>query len=526
MTSMLHRAGPLTAAALLLAAVSAPIRQTSAVFDEDTYLQVSRRIFEHADFTSLWQYGVAPLPVLAAWALPAVVHPETYHGTIALARVSAAVLFGIPVVLLAWRWLARTAGEAAAAVGAALLALSPNLVAHASLATTDVCFVAAALWALFQLECYLGDRSRRHFVLLAVALGTALASKYGAIGLFPVVALLLQTTADPRAPRGLGFLGQVWRTATATAGLFIAAFGVAWAVHGFALGVLDPRHLGVRLVVPAPLYGIAEQLRHASLGHDGFLLGERRHTGWWLYTPIALFLKSTPVEIVLLAAAVCALVATRRTSPASARVWQAAFVVYLALAMTSRVNIGVRYVLLLLPLAVMAGVSLIARHARKAPRAAAAIGVFAVALQAWSLFSITPHVLSYFNAFVGGPAEGYRLLADSNVDWGQDLPALREALEEVGAVRPLVAYFGTAPFDAYGVRAVRWPGTPEDREAADWLAISATYLDGVYREGDPFEAFRSFTPSARAAYSIFLYRVDRPEIRQAILTAASRDLRE
>src|SRR5207248_11073005 len=56
----------------------------------------------------------------------------------------------------------------------------------------------------------------------------------------------------------------------------------------------------------------------------------------------------------------------------------------------------------------------------------------------------------------GGPANGFRYLADSNVDWGQDLPALRAAFERVGARRPLLSYFGSAPLNAYGVTADPW----------------------------------------------------------------------
>src|SRR5690606_36664665 len=43
---------------------------------------------------------------------------------------------------------------------------------------------------------------------------------------------------------------------------------------------------------------------------------------------------------------------------------------------------------------------------------------------------IHPHYLSYFNFAVGGPANGYRVLTDSNVDWGQDLLRLRAWMDE------------------------------------------------------------------------------------------------
>ena len=34
---------------------------------------------------------------------------------------------------------------------------------------------------------------------------------------------------------------------------------------------------------------------------------------------------------------------------------------------------------------------------------------------------------------------GYQWLADSNLDWGQDLPSMRRFLERVGAREPIVS---------------------------------------------------------------------------------------
>jgi len=35
--------------------------------------------------------------------------------------------------------------------------------------------------------------------------------------------------------------------------------------------------------------------------------------------------------------------------------------------------------------------------------------------------TVAPHYLAYFNELAGGPANGFKELADSNLDWGQDL---------------------------------------------------------------------------------------------------------
>src|SRR5207248_8377210 len=120
----------------------------------------------------------------------------------------------------------------------------------------------------------------------------------------------------------------------------------------------------------------------------------------------------------------------------------------------------------------------------------------------------------------GGPAEGYRHLVDSNLDWGQDLPSLKRRLDALGSRRPVLAYFGEAPPGAYGIRAVAWDRADDQAIAeADYFALSATYLQGDGVRGDPFAEFRELAPTDRAAYSSFIYDLSRPEVRDALTIA-------
>jgi hypothetical protein len=152
-----------------------------------------------------------------------------------------------------------------------------------------------------------------------------------------------------------------------------------------------------------------------------------------------------------------------------------------------------------------------------------AAGAALVAAQAVSAWTIAPHYLAYFNRLSGGPEAGRLYLADSNIDWGQDLPALRDTLARVGAKRPLVSYFGTAPFDQYGVSADVWDeDIGLDVMRWDWVAVSVTHLNGLYVPNDIFRPFRSLTPSARAGYSILLYDTSRRDVRAAMADVAAR----
>ena len=203
-------------------------------------------------------------------------------------------------------------------------------------------------------------------------------------------------------------------------------------------------------------------------------------------------------------------------------VWRAAFLLFGALALVGRVDIGIRYVLILIPLAVLVVTTWVCGTFARS-RIVVAASAIALAIQSVNAASVAPHYLSYFNTLAGGPANGFRYLADSNVDWGQDLPALRAAFERVGARRPLLSYFGSAPLNAYGVTADPWlSGDQAELQPWDWVAISVTNLNGVYLSGDPFAPFRPVEPSTRAGYSIFLYSTARADVQRAIADASVR----
>jgi Dolichyl-phosphate-mannose-protein mannosyltransferase len=73
-------------------------------------------------------------------------------------------------------------------------------------------------------------------------------------------------------------------------------------------------------------------------------------------------------------------------------------------------------------------------------RAAAWQAAAAGGLVAWlvaSSFSVHPHYLAYFNELAGGPANGWRWLIDSNLDWGQDGERVRRLVAARGPGRVL-----------------------------------------------------------------------------------------
>jgi len=267
-----------------------------------------------------------------------------------------------------------------------------------------------------------------------------------------------------------------------------------------------------------PLYweGLRETMTQLEGGRASFLWGRYSTTGLWPYFPVTLLVK-TPIPILILASVgtVWWLRKVGRKGRRRESLWIfGPFLGYLAAALACRTQIGVRHILPVMPfLLMLAGLGVSALWSR--PRSGLALlllGVWAVV----SVGRVGPHQLAYFNELVGGPDQGYRILADSSLDWGQDLKGLARVLREMGNPTVFLSYFGTADPAAYGMRYipvlcsphVDRPGNapgPKARERV-LLAVSATNLQGVYfTDHDLLGWLKTRQPLKVVGYSIFLY---------------------
>lgn len=570
---------PLVLCGALLAQAAWFRSRTSITFDETYYLSTALQTVHDRQLDRRFAAGgVAPLSTLLSYA-PAILSTggvarvDEWKGLpgdpplVQTARATSTVLYGIPLVVAVYCWLAVRRGTWAGVVAGGLCALSPTLVAHASLATTDIPFVLFAVVALALIAYYLRQPGWQSLVLVAAAVALAFSAKYSAVFLVPLACVAVAahggtgTGAERRARR-------LWRGAARVALFLLLTPLFIWLLQGFAtkgplksvpaaetpddspwarlLGkgpaaraVMDFAHEHVPM--PAPLAGLLAQIEHVRRGHaeaPAFLMGSRSRSGWWYYFPLALIFKSTPAELALMTGlfAACVLgmwrvVRGKRSwaghgpaTDAAPWLWAGSIVLFLALAIRSPLYIGQRHVLLLYPLVILLGVDLLSALLRPRPGWLSAAGAALLGSQAISAVWIAPDYLSYFNAFCGGPKHGYQLLVDSNVDWGQDLPSLRQALESLNCRRVLLEYFGTADPSAYGIENyVRFDGRAGAiPDGCDCLAISVTQLQGAYARQDYWRELRELRPAARASYSIMVYDLEEPRVRAAVEAALGR----
>src|SRR5262249_2101912 len=163
------------------------------------------------------------------------------------------------------------------------------------------------------------------------------------------------------------------------------------------------------------------------------------------FFPVSFALK-TPLPLIALLLIGLVAAAAPGVPRAGPFVW-VPVVVYALLTFTRGINIGHRHLLPLYPflfvLAARAGAWAAQRWHDGVRWPAAAVGVLAAWYVAGTL-RVHPHYLAYFNEAAGGPRNGYRLLVDASLDWGQDLIHLREWAESHGTPALKLSYFGTA----------------------------------------------------------------------------------
>ena len=123
-----------------------------------------------------------------------------------------------------------------------------------------------------------------------------------------------------------------------------------------------------------------------------------------------------------------------------------------------------------------------------------------------------PNYLPFFNtpSRAAGPL---KLLGDSNLDWGQDLKALGKWYES-HKDRPLyLCYFGSVDPGFYKIEYTNltggWIMAPQvplsSITAPGYVAISATNLQGVYLQNDPYAEIRKRQPLEVINGTIYIY---------------------
>jgi hypothetical protein len=419
-----------------------------------------------------------------------------YH-TLFFAARCVIVLLSLALGWLVWKYARRLYGPRAALLAAAVYAFLPEALAHAGVATLDLATGLAFLASSYTFWKFLRTGRWRDWTWAALAFGLAFLARSSTGLLLPGFLLLCVLGTALRSIRrpGRAWLGLALLLPAALVIVNLGYLGrTSFVPLGAPLFESDQlQRLGklwphLRLPLPdAFISGLDHQLAEARPERVAtYLLGHGYRRTFWYYYPVAALVK-WPLGFwgLLVTRAVQRL----RTRPGRRRAWNETCLLLPALIFTGYVvffaglDVGIRYLFPLLPpLCIWVG-GLLARPrpitAQRRLRSAWAAAAVALALvQAVEAAACAPWYLSFFNQLAGGPGRGYRIVNDSNVDWGQGLLALKDELKRRGIEKVHLAYHGTTDPAVYGIDYLPYLGGPPGPES-DWLAVSSYFYVGL-----------------------------------------------
>jgi len=453
-----------------------------------------------------------------------------------------AAIFTLALAVIVFLGTKEMFGTGAAFITLTLLAFDPNLLAHGAVVTTDValsCFMFASIYAYYR---YVKAPTPGRLIVVSLATGLALAAKHTGALVFPILLLLAiieaircwTTTKSFPGKQSLKLLGSL-------VVITVISLTVLWAFYGFRYAArpdglqlnpplvdyvtgLKPHEIWAistmarwHFLPESYLYGLAD-VRLTANFYTSYVLGKIYAHGVWFYFPVAFLIKSTVGFLALLLLTV-GVIAIRRLNR-----WREILflivppVFYLVVAFTVGMNIGVRHILpvyVFLSVLIGGAAATLIQHNRRW------IYVVAILLliHAASSLRTFPAYIAYANELWGGPANTYKYLTDSNVDWAQQLKATKQYLDQRGVKDCWFAYFGEGVADIkyYGI-----PCKPLPTVVTLWLneqldvpvsidgpvLISAGTLSGFeFGPGplNPYEQFQHVKPTAVIQHGVFVF---------------------
>ncbi len=412
----------------------------------------------------------------------------------------------LPVMLLSvllglyiYRWASEMFNPKAGLLSLFLYAFMPNIIAHAQFVTTDLALASFSFTGFYYLWKFFKTNLNKHLIYSGLFLGLALSSKFSAVLFLPVVLFLIFVyVKSGRSDFNL----VITRFVKISAIMIIPAFLVVY------FSYLMPADSGFYL------RGLNTVYADSNSYYSFYLNGQFSPDGWWYYF-LEAFLIKTPIPA--LTVFIIALVFFRKLN-INNRDKLFIFMPMVFFSITTSLkahNLGVRYLLPAFPFLILYAGGLTQIIKIKWDRMkSSAISFVVIILGLWYVFSavnIYPDYLAYFNELVGGPANGYKYLDDSNLEWKHDLKRLAEYQKKYPDMKVVNSDFNIY-FDPkyYGIKNI----IPSTEKSV--LNPSGKYAVNVYflvrlkelsqRLNDKkIDWLSLYRPVDRIGYSFFIY---------------------
>ena len=366
-------------------------------------------------------------------------------------------------------------GPTAGLIAMALWVFDPTVLTNAPFVTTDMGAALGFFASTYTFYRFVIRMSWERAVTCGLAVGVALASKHNAVLLLPMLLLLAAGELCGRWFRARRFPRSFCAGMVAgMAAVAIVSLTVLWGAYSFRFAMhpegvsmpplktqiqtLSPLMTNVitfcarhHLLPESYLYGLVDVVRVGTY-MPTYIFGKLYAHGQWFYFPAILSLKWSAGVLGLLLLAMGAFFSGRVHRPREVFFFSLPPLFYMAVAMASPLNIGVRHLLPVFPFAFLlagAGAASLIKQRR-----AWALPVACLLLwHAFDSLRMFPNYMPYANVLWGGPAHTHEYFSDSATEWGQDLKYIHAWIQQRRIKDCWIAHF-PAPFllpSDYGV---------------------------------------------------------------------------
>ncbi len=490
----------------------------SITYDEPNHQRYGIKILNlNSDRIGLCQDGT--MPVSALNAIPAFVSSQMqpgpwkeFLGKMETGRY-ASILMTLLLAFFVFQWSKSLYGTLPAFFSLFLFTFSPNIIAHSRLMTTEIPGTLMITAALYYFWKFMNDKSIGKAFVSASVLGISLLTKYTCVLLFPIFLIIFIVNHSnelmmtmrrkdlKKAARGC-FAFFKYSLIFIIASIVILNIGFLFNRTFTPLEEYEFRSRPYknmqakldfmkRVPVPIPypiLYGLDWHTFREQTGEaygNFYLLGEIQDGKPFRNYFFIGFLYKVPlaVQFFLLLSLILYIFKRKFRTFRENETFLLIPLVFFAMYFNYffRMQIGFRHMLVVFPLIHVFCGSLATFFADYGNKFKAMVGLLSLYL-AVSTLSYFPHFLSYFNELVWDRKMAYKIMSDSNLDWGQNLRYLEKYLEN----NPDVILEPEEPIAARVIVPVRELTGIFDEEKYRWL-----------RE--------NFEPDDHVAYTYLLY---------------------
>jgi len=429
------------------------------------------------------------------------------------------MLFSLFILFTVFLWTKKLFNSYAAILAAFLFSVSPNIIAHSRLITNDIYTMGGIFISIYTLYLYFKKRTFFNLLLLSISVAFATISKFTSLFLYPLLLLIIVL----RYGKTIFFIFN--RKVILSAVKFSKFFALHLSLFLFinflfintayffngTFRTLDsfnfksdefksfskiPIIRKIPLPLPSPMIEgldwVSYNQKTGKTFGNIYMLGKHamRGEGFKAYYLIVWLFKIPIGTQMLFYISITVFLFNHRKciisvlyDPLFLFLLLPSIYYFLLLSFILKAQLGVRYFLISLPFIIIFSSGISANIAEKNK----AIKIFVILSSLYvfcSGLTYYPHYIAYFNEFSPDRKNNWKILADSNLDWGQN-------------IKYLVEYLKKHPYSIYN------PPQPTKGH----IIVEANQLAGVTAPPEKYEWLRKNKAISHIAYSYIVFDI-------------------